>query len=78
MILTPQVVWVQAELSVMKITIARDNWPVKTMFVSIPAAHCLVVTMLFAFLRGMLLGVDAKVAGLKTKKLENVSVNVMA
>jgi hypothetical protein len=34
--------------------------------------------MLFAFLRGMLLGADAKVAGLKTKRLENVSVNVKA
>jgi len=34
--------------------------------------------MQFAFLRGMLLGVDAKVAGLKIKRLENVSVNVMA
>ena len=42
------------------------------------SVHCLVVTMLYAFLRGMLLGVDAKVAGLKTKRLENVSVNVMA
>ena len=36
-ILTPQVVWVQAELSVMKMTIARDNLPVKTTFVSILA-----------------------------------------
>jgi hypothetical protein len=61
----------------MKMMIARDNLPAKTMFVSIPAVHCLVVTMLYAFLRGMLLGVDAKVAGLKTKRLENVSVNVM-
>jgi hypothetical protein len=77
-ILIPQVVWVQAELDVMKMMIVLDNWPAKTTFVSIPAAHCLVVTMLFAFLRGMPLGVDAKVAGLKTKRLENVSVNVMA
>ena len=48
------------------------------MFFFFILAHCLVVTMLFAFLRGMPLGVDAKVAGLKTKRLENVSVNVMA
>ena len=36
-ILIPQVVLVQAEPSVMKMMIARDNLPAKTMFVSIPA-----------------------------------------
>ena len=74
---TPDVLDLE-EQNVMMIMIVLDNWHVRTMSVSIPAAHCLVEKKPSVFLSDMPLGVDARVDTPRTRTLENVSANVKA
>ena len=77
-ILTQLVVLDLEEQNVMKTMIVQDNWHVRTMSVSILAAHCLVEKKPSVFLRDMLPGVDAKVDTQRTRTQENVLANVKA
>ena len=62
--------------NVTKITTVPVNWRVKTPFALILAVLCPVVKMPFASQSDTLLGVDAKMVGKRTRRLENASVNV--
>ena len=62
---------VPSEQNVAKMKTVLVNWHVRTTFVSTLAALSHVEVRPFASLRGMLLGVDAKLGSRRTRPLEN-------
>ena len=68
---TPLDVTVPSEQNVAKMKTVPVNWHVKTTFASTLAVPSLVEVRPFASLRGMLLGVGAKLGSRRTRPLEN-------